>query len=278
MWNQIKTVLLLGILSGILLGIGALVGGQTGLIVMFIIALLMNFGSYFFSDKIALMIYGAKEVSSKEQPELHKIVEEVCKLSNCPKPKIYLINTPQANAFATGRSPKHACIAVTTGIMGLLTKDELKGVLAHEVGHVVNRDILISSIAATIATCISFIASMAQWGAVFGGDRDRGNVIGLLLLAIITPIIAMIIQLAISRSREYYADYTGAKNIRNPEALASALEKIESSVRHHPFQKTGVTESTAHMFIKNPFRGGLALLSTHPPTGERVKRLREMKV
>ncbi len=281
MWNQFKTVILLGLLSGILLGIGGMFG-INGLIIGFAISFIMVFISYFFSDKIALAMYKAIEVSPKDNPSLHKIVDEVCNASNCLKPKVYIINTPQSNAFATGRSPKKASIAVTTGIMETLTKEELKGVLAHEIAHVLNRDILISSIAAVIASTIGFIASMFRWGAIIGmgGDRDRGNILSLLILSIVTPIIAMLIQLAISRSREFLADKTGAENIGNSEYLATALEKIEGSVKRFPMRATGTTESTAHLFISNPFRGEglISLLSTHPSTKERVKRLRDMKI
>ncbi len=228
-------------------------------------------------------MYSAKQVTAKEKPDLHKIVDDVCKASNCLKPKVYVINTPQANAFATGRNPKNASIAVTTGIIDLLNKEELKGVLAHEIGHVLNRDILISSIAAMIASTIGFIASMFRWGAIMGSggnDRGNGNILGLLILSIVTPLIAMLIQLAISRSREFQADKTGAENIKNSEYLATALEKIEGSVKRFPLRATGTTESTAHLFISNPFKneGFISMLSTHPPTKERAKRLRDMKL
>jgi len=279
MWNQIKTILLLGLLSGILLGIGSLFG-LNGLILGFVISFVMIFISYFFSDKIALAMYSAKLVTPKEKPDLHKIVDEVCKASNCLKPKVYVINSQISNAFACGRNENHSAIAVTTGIMQLLNKDELKGVIAHEIAHIKNRDILISSVTALIASSISFIASMFRWGAIFGtgGDRDRGNIISLLILSIITPIMATLIQLAISRSREFQADKSGAKNVGNSEYLATALEKIEGSIKKMPLKQNEVTESTAHMFILNPFSGGgiIRLLSTHPKTEERTNRLRKM--
>ena len=280
--NQIKTVLLLGLLTGLLLGVGQLLGGRQGLFIGLVFAIVMNFGSFWFSDKIVLAMYRAKEVKEHNQPELYKIVKEVAHLSQVPMPKVYIVPTENPNAFATGRNPKHAAVACTVGIMNLLSKDELKGVIAHEMSHIKNRDTLIQAVAATIAGVISYLAFMARWAAIFGGyggrDRDGGNMFELLALAIITPLVATILQLAISRSREYLADETAAKTIHNSFSLADALEKLESGVKHHPLRFG--SPSTSSLFILNPFsgKGFLHLLSTHPPIKERVKRLREMEV
>lgn len=280
--NQIKTVFLLGILTGVLLLIGSLVGGKSGLTFALIFAGGLNFVSYWWSDKIVLKMYKAKEADRNEYSKLYSMIEEIRHSANLPMPKIFIVNTNQANAFATGRNPQHAAVAVTTGILALLNDNEMKGVLAHEMGHVKNRDILISSVAATIAGVISYIAMMARWSAIFGGmggnNRDGGNILELLALAIIAPIMAMIIQFSISRSREFMADQTGAKLVKDPFSLASALEKIHKNVNHNSFRKSGYTEATAHMFIHNPFAGKslLNLFSTHPSVEERVKKLREM--
>ncbi len=282
--NQLKTVLLLGGLTGLLLLIGGLIGGRTGLTIALILAGGMNFVSYWWSDKIVLWMYRAKEADKKKYTQLYSIVKEITTKTHLPMPKVYVIDTPQSNAFATGRNPKHAAVAVTLGIMQLLEEKELRAVLSHEIGHVKNRDILISTVAATIAGVISYIAMMARWAAIFGGmNRDengRSNVLELLVLAVIAPIMAMIIQLAISRSREYLADETGARLSGDPLALASALQKIEKSVHAHPFARMGKTEATAHLFISNPLKASafLNLFSTHPSTENRVKRLREMKL
>ena len=222
--NQLKTVFLLSLLMGLLMGVGWLVGGVQGLTIALIFSVLMNFGMYWFSDRIVLAMYRAKEATPHEEPELHRIIREVVHLAGIPMPKVYVIPSEAANAFATGRNPKHAAVAVTHGIVSLLSKDELKGVIAHEIAHVKNRDILITTIAATIAGVISYVAMMARWAALFGGgggrDRNGGDIIGLIALAIVTPLIAMLLQLALSRSREYLADETGAKTIHNPLALA----------------------------------------------------------
>ena len=238
MWNQIKTVLLLGILTAILLFIGSFFG-QNGLTIAIIFVVIMNSVAYFFSDKIALAMYRAKEMKKSQYPWLHSMIKDIAKKAKIPEPKgIYIIPTEQANAFCAGRGPKHYVVACTQGIINILDKEELKGVLAHEISHAKNRDILIATIAATIAGVISYLAHMAQFAAIFGGgDRDRqgGNdIIGLLILAVLTPIIAMIIQLAISRSREYIADETGARLMRDGKPLASALEKINNSVKNNP--------------------------------------------
>jgi heat shock protein HtpX len=228
------------------------------------------------------MMYRAKEAKESQYPELHQMVREVAQLAKIPKPKVYIIPTPNPNAFATGRNPKNAVVACTEGILKLLHRDELKGVLAHEIAHIKNRDILIQTIAATIAGVISYVAMMARWAAIFGGfggDRDSGgeNILSFLVLAILAPIIALIIQLAISRSREYLADETGARTIHNPLALAAALEKLDKGVRNNPLRFG--SQTTSSLFIVNPFsaRGLATLFSTHPPMHERVKRLRKMR-
>jgi heat shock protein HtpX len=281
--NNFKTIILLGLLTGILLWIGSF-WGRSGLMFALIFSIALNFGSYWFSDKIALAIYRAKPVTESEAPKLHKIVREVSHLANIPMPRVYIIPTNAPNMFATGRSPKHAAVAATKGILDLLNDDEIKGVVAHEISHIRNRDILIQSVAATIAGVIGYVAMMARWAAIFGGfggrDRRGGGGLELIILAILTPILAMIIRLAISRSREYLADESGAKLIHNGYSLASALEKLEKGVQHAPLRPTSATETTAHMMIINPFRGKgiVKIFSTHPPVKERIKRLRSMSV
>ncbi|PIN76849.1 protease HtpX [Candidatus Woesearchaeota archaeon CG10_big_fil_rev_8_21_14_0_10_36_11] len=283
MQNQVKTVVLLTLLALVLMFIGRLIGGVNGMFIALVFAGGINFVSYWWSDKIVLKIYKAKEADRNEYSELYSMVDEVRHSATLPMPKVYIISTSQANAFATGRNPKHAAVAVTTGIVSILNKNELKGVLAHELSHIKNRDILISTIAATIAAVISYVAMMARWSAIFGGFGGRdgdNNVLELIVLAIVAPIMAIIIQMAISRSREFLADETGAKLVRDPFSLASALEKIHHNITKNPFKKMGTTEATAHMFISNPFRGKsfLNLFSTHPPMEARVKRLRAMRL
>jgi len=275
--NQLKTVILLASLTALLLFVGQLLGGTSGLAIAGVFAVIMNFGSYWFSDKIVLKMYRAKEVKDSSHP-LYKIVKEVVELAKVPMPKVYIIPDQNLNAMATGRNPNHAAVAATEGILNSLNHEELKGVIAHEIAHVKNRDILISTIAGTIAGVISFVATMAQWAAIFGGrSREGGNMLQLIVLAIITPLIATIIQLAISRSREYLADSTGASILKNPKGLASALEKLEQSAKVNPMRLGN--QSTAHLFISNPFRsrGIMALLSTHPKMSERIRRLNNMK-
>ncbi|MBI2650414.1 zinc metalloprotease HtpX [Candidatus Woesearchaeota archaeon] len=277
--NQVKTAVLLAMLTALLLWIGSFFG-RAGLAFAAIFVGIMNIGSYWFSDKIVLWMYRAKEAKQSEYPKLYKVVKEVAKLSGLPMPKVYVVPSEQSNAFACGRSPKHSAVACTEGILKLMTEEELKGVLAHEFAHIKNRDILISTVVGTIAGVISYIGVMARWSAIFGGfggDRDRGNnLLQLIILGIITPLIATLIQLAISRSREYIADETGTKIIKNPLGLASALEKLEEDGKRHPMRFGN--PATAHLFISNPFRsiGFLKLFSTHPPVPERVKRLRAM--
>lgn len=280
MWNQIKTVLLLGILTGLLLFLGSFFG-TTGLTIAIIFVVLMNGVTYFFSDKIALMMYRAKEIKKNEYPQFHYIINELCKENKMHKPRLYVIPSETANAFATGRNEKNAAVACTEGILKLLTKEELKGVLAHELSHVKNKDILITTVAATIAGIISYLAHMAQFAAIFGGlgrdeNRSGGNVLGLLILAILTPIIALIIQLAISRSREYLADESGAKMIKNSKPLASALEKIHLSVKTRPL--TFGPQSGSSLFIANPFKSDFFtnILSTHPSLKSRLERLNKL--
>jgi len=278
--NYLKTTLLLGVLSAILVFIGQMVGGTHGAILFQFIAAIMNFIYYWFSDKIVLKMYRAQEVDEQTSPRLYKIVRNLAQSADLPMPKVYIVDNPTPNAFATGRNPKHASVAATSGILSLLRDDELEGVMAHELAHVQNRDILISSIAATIAGAISLIANMLQWGAIFGGgsrdDDDRGNIFVALAMAILAPMAAMIVQMAISRSREYAADYAGAKMCHKPLSLASALGRLDQSVRAFPMQ--GGNPSTAHLFIVNPFKGnGLTnLFSTHPPMEERIRRLEQL--
>jgi heat shock protein HtpX len=279
MENRIKTVLLLAGMTVFLIVIGKLLGGRTGMYLAFILALGMNFFSYWFSDKIVLKMYGAHEVTAADAPQLHQIVEELAREAGIPKPRVYIIPDDSPNAFATGRNPEHAAVAATEGIMRLLTPIELKGVLAHEIGHVRNRDILIQTIAATMAGAIMILADMARFGAIFGMGRDNeeggGGILGILVMSIIAPIAAMLIQMAISRSREYLADETGAHLAHNPESLARALEKLSLGVQRAPMD---ANPATAHMFIVNPLAGSslMNLFSTHPPLEERVARLRAM--
>ena len=286
MANQLKTVLLLGVLTGLFLAIGHLVAGKQGMIIAFIVALFMNFFSYFFSDKLALAMYGAKEILYEEAPWLHEMVEDLARRAGIPKPKIYLAPIAVPNAFATGRDPNHAAVAVTSGILQILNKDELRGVLAHELGHVKNRDILISSIAATIGGAISMLANMAYYIAFLGGnDKENNNsiasIIGSIILLIVAPLAATLIQMAISRSREFLADETGAKISGCPLCLANALRKLEE-IAHNPqtqeIASQEINPGTAHMMIVNPLSGDfiMKLFSTHPPTEERIERLEEL--
>ncbi len=276
MLGTIKTVFLLGLLSAILIGIGSF-WGTNGLIIGFIFAILMNFFSYFFSDKLALAIYRAKPLAKNQHPELHEMVKEVAHKAGIPIPKIYIIPSEQPNAFATGRDHKHASVAYTQGILKLLNKEELKGVTAHEISHIKNYDILIQSVAATIASVISFIAMMARFAPIGDRDRNGSNILEFLVLAILTPLIATLIQLAISRTREYLADETGAKVVKNSAGLASALHKLETYSSKIPMGMGSKT--TESMFIVNPFKGEalISLFSTHPPMSERIKRLNALK-
>ncbi len=278
--SQIKTAILLGLLTALILLFGRLLGGQTGLIIAFVLAIGMNVSSYWFSDRIILSMYKAKPVSPEQAPELHRIVEELANKARLPKPKVFILPEKTPNAFATGRNPKHGVVAVTQGILELLSPQELKGVLAHEMGHINNRDILIQTVAATLAGVIMFVSSMVKLAAIFGlggDDEEGGNPLLAIVLAIIAPIAAMLIQMAISRSREYLADQSGARLSQHPGDLASALEKLDAYSKRVKMHKSN--PATAHMFIVNPLSGQnlLRLFSTHPPTEERIQRLRAME-
>jgi heat shock protein HtpX len=282
MTNTLKTTALLATLTALLIVIGGFLGGRGGMLLFFGLAIVMNLGAYWFSGDIALRMAGAHEVGEDQAPELHQLVAELATYARLPKPRVAIIDSPSPNAFATGRDANHAVVAVTTGILGILSRDELAGVLAHELGHVRNRDILISSIAATIAGAITMLAHAAQWAMIFGGfgggrdDEDR-NPFAALLMIVVAPIAATLIQLAISRSREYAADETGARLHGNPESLARALEKLELATSVRPLP---VNPSVAHMFIVNPLKGVnfAGLFSTHPPIEERIRRLRAMQL
>jgi len=280
--NTIKTGLLLGALTGLLMLIGGSFGGQQGVVIAFIFAMVMNFGSYWFSDKIVLRMYNAQAVSEHEAPELYATVKNLALRASMPMPRVYIIPGDTPNAFATGRNEQHAVVAVTEGILRILGRDELEGVISHELSHIRNGDILIGSIAATLAGAIVMLANMAQWAAMFGGasrDDDEGggsNIVGLILMAVLAPIAATLIQMAISRSREYLADAGGAKISGKPYGLAGALEKLSRASQTIPME---ANPSTAHMFIVNPLTGRslMNLFSTHPPIEERIARLRSMR-
>ncbi len=279
--NSTKTVILLGLLTGLLVAAGGAIGGRNGMVIALLIAAAMNFFSYWYSDKVVLGMYGAREITEGQSPQLYGIVRELSQSAGLPMPRVYVIEDATPNAFATGRDPAHAAVAVTSGIMGILEQRELRGVLAHEMAHVKDRDILISSVAATIAGAVMVLASMARFGAMFGigrgDDEDGPGFLGLIVMSILAPLGAMLIQMAISRSREYLADKEGGTAIaHDPEALASALAKLEQANRARPMAEA--RPQTAHMFIVNPLSGGgLAnLFSTHPPIAERIARLRQM--
>jgi heat shock protein HtpX len=280
--NNVKTVFLLVLLTGMLIGIGYLVAGPTGAIFAFIISMAMNIGSYWFSDKLALRMTGAREVSPAEEPRLHEIVDQVAAMASMPKPKVYMIQNDSPNAFATGRDQKHAAVAATTGIMRILDERELTAVFGHELGHIRNRDILVNAIVATVAGAITFVATMLQWSLIFGGfggrDRGGGGILGVLAILatiILAPIAAGIIRMAISRQREYGADETGAHITHTPLSLASALQKLEDYSRAKPMQ---VNPAVSHLFIVNPL-GKINFakwFSTHPPVQDRIERLNEI--
>lgn len=277
MGNSIRTALLLGALTGLIMVIGRYLGGHQGMVIAFFLAMIMNFGSYWFSDKIVLKMYRARPVSESEAPKLHRIVRELALQADLPMPKICIMPSDSPNAFATGRNPEHAVVAVTEGIMKVLHEHELRGVLAHELAHVKHRDILIGSIAATLAGAIMIVASMARWAALFGGfggrdDDDGGGMIGLIAMSILAPLAAVLIQMAISRSREYAADAAGASYAGSPQGLAKALKKISFASRRVPMK---AEPATAHMFIMNPLSGKsmMGLFSTHPPVEKRIERL-----
>jgi heat shock protein HtpX len=276
--NTLKTVFLMTLMMMLLLFVGGLLGGRSGVMIAFIISLVMNFGSYWFSDKIVLMMYRAKKVEENELPQVYRVVRRLTQYAQLPMPKIYVIENPAPNAFATGRNPQNAAVAVTTGILQILNEDELAGVLAHELAHVKHRDILLGTITATLVGTITYVAHMAQWAAIFGGGRDRDNGGGIsdLVFIIIAPIAAVLIQLAISRSREFAADAGGAAISGQPLSLASALNKLTKVNEKLPMNNA--EPATAHMFIVSPFAGKsfFKIFSTHPPVEERIKRLQEI--
>ena len=278
-FNTFKTTLLLGALTGLLVIVGGVLGGNSGMLLGFVFAVVMNFGSYWFSDKIALKMAGAREVSYAQAPELHDMVARLAQASGLPKPRVAVIEADAPNAFATGRNPNNGLVAVTTGIVKILDRRELAAVISHELGHIRNRDILISALAATFAGAITMLAHIGQFAMIFGGrsddDEEGGGIFGALSMIILAPIAATIIQLAISRSREFGADRTGAEVGGDPEALASALEKLEAYSRHIPLP---VNPAASHMFIVKPLTGFSmqSLFSSHPPTEQRVARLRQI--
>jgi len=275
-WNTAKTTLLLATLTAFFVVIGGALGGSGGMVIALLFATAINMAAWWFSDKMALKMSGAREVTPEEAPELHRLVETLAKRAGIPKPRVHLIDSPTPNAFATGRSPSHGAVAATTGLLQMLNRDEIAGVMAHEIAHIKNRDTLISSIAATFAGAISMIADMACWSAIFGGnDEEEGGGAGGFLMLFLAPIAALIIQLAISRSREFVADAEGARILGDPKPLADALRKLEAGVRQQPMQ---VSPATSHLYIVNPVFGGLAsLFSTHPPTEKRIAKLEELR-
>lgn len=283
MTNNMKTLFLLAGLTAIMVLMGKFLGGSSGMMIGFLMALGMNFFSYWFSDKLILRMYGAQPVDPAQAPELHQIVEELSREAGIPKPKVFIVPTQSPNAFATGRNPEHGAVAVTEGILRLLSPMELRGVLAHEIGHIRNRDILIQSVAATLAGAIMIVADFARWGALMGaGSSQEGEegggvgALGMIVMALLAPFAAMLIQMAISRSREYLADEAGARFSHSPESLAQALEKLAYGVQAAPMQ---ANPSTEPIFIVNPLTGGglMRWFSTHPPIEERVARLRAMR-
>jgi heat shock protein HtpX len=281
MGNTLRTTFLLALLTVLIVGVGRVIGGPQGMKIALVLALAMNFVSYWISDKIVLAMYRAQPLEEQQAPEIFRMVRELAGNAQLPMPRLYLLPQDTPNAFATGRNPERAVVAVTEGLLRLLDRQEVRGVLAHELSHIKNRDILIGSIAATLAGAIMILADMARWGAIFGGlrggdDDERGGGLELLVMAIVAPIAALLIQMAISRSREYLADETGARISRNPEGLARALEKLSLGAERLPM--TDARPATAHMFIVNPLSGRslLNLFSTHPPMEERIRRLRAM--
>ena len=278
--NNLKTVILLGAMTGIFLFVGGMAGGESGMLIAFIFAAVMNVGAYWFSDKIVLKVYKAVELQEADFPDIYRTVRRLTEKANIPMPKIYFLNQDSPNAFATGRNPENSAIALSKGIIELMSREELEGVIAHELTHIINRDTLISTVAATISGAIMFLAYQMRWFAILGGGRDdddNGGVLGLLLMAVLAPLAATIIQMAISRSREFKADSGAANLTRNPNGLASGLQKLGHYSKRIPMK---ATKQTAHMFIVNPFsgKGLLKLFSTHPPIEERVERLRTMQI
>lgn len=286
MFNALKTTLLLAILTGLLMAAGYYFGGQNGALIALLVSLMINFGSYWFSDRIVLKMYRAREATTSDQPQVHRLVEELAVGAGMPKPRLFVLDLPTPNAFATGRNQERAVIAVSQSLLELLNEKELRGVLAHELAHIKNKDILLASLAATLAGAISYLAQMAYWAGIFGGQsrggsgRDGSNVFTLLALVIVTPIIATILHLAISRSREYLADATAARLTSDPNSLASALKKLHAYAQQRPLLGQPKHESTAHLFIVNPFKPSflMNLFSTHPPMEERVKKLESWQI
>jgi heat shock protein HtpX len=279
--NQLKTTLLLSLLTVLMVLMGSAIGGKSGMLFAFVMALAMNFFSYWFSDKIVLKMYGAREIGEHDSPAFYGMVRRLALQAGLPMPRVYIIPSESPNAFATGRNPEHAAVAATEGILRILSPEELEGVMAHELAHVKNRDILVGTIAATFAGAISMLGNMLQWGAILGAGRNDdeeggGGLIGSLALAIIAPIAAMLIQMAVSRSREYLADESGAQICGRPLALANALRKLHNASQMVPMEEA--RPATAHMFIVNPLAGGrlLNLFSTHPPMEERIARLESL--
>jgi heat shock protein HtpX len=277
--NSLKTILLLGLMTGIILVIGEAVGGRNGLVIAFGFALVFNFGAYWFSDKIVLAMHSAKEISQQEDPSLHRIVAELATGANIPKPRIFYVDSPVPNAFATGRNPEHGVVAVTGGLLHMMNEHELRGVLAHELSHIKNRDILISTIAATLAATITMVARMAGWAMMLGAGRDRdddgGSAVGAIFMIIMAPLLALLIQMWISRTREYQADASGARIAGTPHGLANALLKLDSASRRI---QSDPNPALAHLYIMSPLSGKsiFRIFSTHPPVEERVERLRNM--
>ncbi len=281
MMNRFKTTMLLTLLTLLMVAMGSAIGGKSGMVFAFFMACAMNFFSYWFSDKIVLKMYGAREITEAENPAFYGMIRRLATQGSLPMPRVYIIPSDSPNAFATGRNPNHAAVAATEGILRILSTEELEGVMAHELAHVKNRDILVSTIAATFAGAISMLGNMLQWAAMFGGgrsddDEGAGGMIGGLAMAIIAPIAAMLIQMAVSRSREYLADESGARICGNPQALANALKKLQMGSQMIPMQQA--SPASAHLFIVNPLTGGslLNLFSTHPPMEERIARLEQM--
>lgn len=280
--NKFKTTLLLGLLTGLVMTIGYLIGGQSGVLLALIISAVMNFSAYWWSDKIVLMTYGARKADQKKYPELYKTMNELISVASLPMPRLYIMDSPMPNAFATGRNENHSVVAVTTGLLQQLNSTELRGVLAHELAHIKNKDILIGSIAATFAGAISYLAQMAYFGNLFSSSDDEEGgghgIFGLIIMMILAPLISAMLHMAISRSREYIADESGAKIAGNPEGLASSLHKISNFSATHELHGSPKQETAAHLFIINPFKTStlMALFSTHPPVEERIKRLKKL--
>ncbi len=282
--NQLKTTFFLGLLTGLVMLVGYLLGGQSGMFLALIISAAMNLGAYWWSDKIVLATYGAKPAEEKQYPELYQLLKELTERAKLPMPRLYVIDTEMPNAFATGRNEKHAVVAVTKGLMRILNQEELRGVVAHELAHIKNRDMLIGSIAATVAGAISYLVQMAYFANIFGGGSDDeeggGGIFGAIAMMILAPIIATLLHLAVSRSREYLADEAGARISGVPQGLANALRKLEAAAKSHPLTATPKQETASHLFIVNPFRRSalMSLFSTHPAMEERIARLEKINL